>query len=298
MIPFPNEEVTPPKTKTNFVFIVYNGFSEAAKIVHFFFIFASVLIILSMQNPPVAEHLSASFRPTGHEVDPNKRLRLTAYMQKTQEVAEAHAALYRCGFHELIEQNTVWVLSRMVVEIGRMPLWDEPVELVSWHKRVERIFALRDFILYDAAQIPIVKATSAWLLMDIHTRRMLRVEHVLPQLAQVNIPRDAIAAIPEKLGVPEKECLSLVHTHRVGYSDLDLINHVTNTKYVEWTLNCLPFESLNRNALSSFQINFNLEAKHDDVVELWHATPHKNAHYVEGRRNGQNLFQSVCLMKE
>jgi len=250
-----------------------------------------------MQNTPVAEQISASFRPTGHEVDPNKRLRLTSFMQRTQEVAESHAALYRCGYHDLIKMDTVWVLSRMVIEIDRMPQWDEPVELASWHKRVERIFALRDFILYDAQQVPIVKATSAWLLMDIHTRRMLRVEHILPQLAHVNIPQDAIAAAPEKLNAPDKDLLTLVHNHRVGYSDLDLINHVTNTKYVEWTLNYLPFESLHRNALSSFQINFNLEAKHNDLVELWHATPNKNAHYVEGRRNGQNLFQSVCTFR-
>jgi len=246
---------------------------------------------------PVIESLSVTFRPTGHEVDLNRQLRLISYMQKTQEIAEAHAALYQCGYHHLIKQDIVWVLSRMVIEIDRMPLWDEPVRLHSWHKRVERIFALRDFILYDAEEKPIVKATSAWLLMDIHTRRMQRVEHILPHLAQVNIPQDAILEVPGKLTVPEGCHLAHEMSQQVAYCDIDLINHVTNTKYVEWTLNCLPFASLSNQGISLFQINFNLEAKYGDTVELLHATADKQTHYVEGRRNGQNLFQSACTFK-
>ena len=250
-----------------------------------------------MQNhQQVIEYLSTSFRATGHEVDPNKQLRLTSYMRKTQEIAEAHAKLYGCGFHDLIQKNIVWVLSRVAIKISRMPHWDEPVRLDSWHKRVERIFALRDFILYDAQETPIVRATSAWLLMDIHTRRMLRVEHVLPHLSLVNIPHDAIAAAPEKLRVPDNSALTLAQTLRVGYSDLDLINHVTNTKYVEWTLNCLPFEALIRNGIAEFQINFNLEARYNDSVELFHASPEEAIHYVEGSRGGQNLFHCLCRL--
>ena len=244
-----------------------------------------------MHTQPVIEHIAISFNTVSQDVDLNKRLRLTSFLQKTQEIAEAHADLYGCGYHHLIENNIVWVLSRMRIEINRMPEWNEPVRLDTWHKRVERIFALRDFILYDSNETPIVKATSAWLLMDIHSRRMLRVEHVLPRLSQVNIPRDAIRAVPEKLTAPE--ALTLHHTHTVRFSDLDLNNHVNNVKYVEWALDCLPWETWTRQTVSLLQINFNHEARYNDSVSLHYAAPDAQTHYVEGQRNGQNLFQAA-----
>jgi acyl-ACP thioesterase len=173
-----------------------------------------------------------------------------------------------------------------------MPEWHEPVRLHTWHKRVERIFSLRDFILFDSQEQPIVHATSAWLLMDIHSRRMLRVEHVLPHLADVHIPKDAIATVPDKIVAPEE--IALHHIHTVRFSDIDLNNHVTNTKYVEWALDCLPLEPLKSQTISSFQINFNLEALYNDPVELFYSAVEQRTHYVEGQRDGRNLFQCVC----
>jgi len=244
-----------------------------------------------MTNELITEFISISFQPANQDVDMNKRLRLTSFLHKTQEAAEAHAVLYGCGHNHLIENNVVWVLSRMLVKIIRMPNWHEQVRLHTWHKRVERIFSLRDFILYDAKEVPIVYTTSAWLLMDIHSRRMLRVEHVLPHLAQVNIPEDAIATLPDKITAPEE--ISLHHVHTVRFSDIDLNNHVTNTKYVEWALDCLPVELLKNQTITSFQINFNLEALYNDSVALLSGVINKQTHYVEGRRDGRNLFQSV-----
>ena len=248
------------------------------------------------------EHLSAtpsfslSFYPAYQDIDMNKQLRLTSFLHKTQEAAEAHAVLYGCGYHHLITQNIVWVLSRMQMNIRRMPELLEPVRLETWHKRVERIFALRDFILYDAQDIPILWATSCWLLMDIESRKMLRVEHILPHLAQVNIPKEAIQTVPDKLTAPEG--LALHHIHTVRFSDLDLNNHVNNTKYVEWALDCLSLEELSSRYISSFQINFNLEARYHDPVELFYAQTEHSSRYVEGRRDGKNLFQSVCGLRE
>jgi acyl-ACP thioesterase len=246
-----------------------------------------------MQNQAVTELISTSFNPANQDVDINKRLRLTSFLHKTQEAAEAHAFLYGCGHNHLIENNIAWVLSRMQIEIMRMPNWHEPVRLDTWHKRIERIFSLRDFILFDSKEHPIVLATSAWLLMDIHSRRMLRVEHVLPHLAQVHIHKDAIAAIPDKITAPDD--ISLHHVHTVRFSDIDLNNHVTNTKYVEWALDCLPLELLKNQTISSFQINFNLEALYNDPVELMYGTNNGQTHYIEGRRDGRNLFQCVCV---
>ena len=73
-----------------------------------------------MLYQPVTEYTSLSFTPTNQDVDMKKQLRLTSFLHKTQEAAEAHAIIYGCGYDHLIENNIVWVLSRMQIEMVRM----------------------------------------------------------------------------------------------------------------------------------------------------------------------------------
>jgi Acyl-ACP thioesterase len=255
----------------------------------------------------VPSSISVPLRPVSQDVDMNKKLRLTVFLQKAQEAAEAHATLYGCGYNQLIQKDIVWVLSRIHLKIARFPQWLEPVRLDTWHKRVERIFALRDFLLYAdehgqevwtgeealAQNLrPVVRATSAWLLMDTRSRRMQRVEHFLPDLIDVDIPQDAIESLPDKLVAPEH--LSCSHVHTVRFSDIDPNHHVNNTKYVEWALDCLPLEVLAQNQLRECQINYNHEALPQDQIALYIAPlpcEQGPAFYVEGRRDTQNIFQ-------
>ena len=66
-----------------------------------------------------------------YDVDFNKHLTLTSLFNYFQEIAWEHAGVLRFGYEDLSENNQFWVLSRMRVEISRLPQWTENIKLIT-----------------------------------------------------------------------------------------------------------------------------------------------------------------------
>ena len=79
-------------------------------------------------------------------------------MDLAQEAANLHAAILGFGYDDMIASKTAWVLSRMHVVFVDTPRWRDDVTLFTWHKGLERLFFLRDFMMTDREGNPKIKA--------------------------------------------------------------------------------------------------------------------------------------------
>ena len=77
--------------------------------------------------------------------------------------------------------------------------------------------------------------------------------------------------------------------HCVAYSDVDIIGHTNNAKYVVWAMDCLPFDYLAAHRVSDIRINFNKETRPGDTVALFRA-PVEGGWVVEGRVEDRSSF--------
>ena len=84
-----------------------------------------------------------------YQTDANWRLKPASFMDLAQEAANSHAAILGFGYDDLIQSRTAWILSRVNIHFIKAPLWRDEVTLTTWHKGLERLFFLRDFILTD-----------------------------------------------------------------------------------------------------------------------------------------------------
>ena len=84
-----------------------------------------------------------------YDTDASCRMKPASFMNLAQEAAGVHAVGLGFGYEVLRETNTAWVLSRVHVEFPDTPLWREKVTLKTWHKGLNRLFFLRDFIITD-----------------------------------------------------------------------------------------------------------------------------------------------------
>ena len=84
-----------------------------------------------------------------YQTDSKWRLKPASFMDLAQEAANTHAATLGFGYDDLIQSRTAWVLSRVNIHFLKSPLWRDEVTLTTWHKGLERLFFLRDFILTD-----------------------------------------------------------------------------------------------------------------------------------------------------
>ena len=222
-----------------------------------------------------------------YEVDSAQRLKPTSFMDMAQEMAYQAASVMRFGYDELIAVNMAWVLSRMRFRFLKTPAWGDELEIRTWHRGAFGPFFVRDFEVLGKDGTRVIEATSSWVVIDTLSRRMARPEDVLP--AEDTACHDFAIEIPAgKVVMPRGVEPEYVTTHKVAYSDIDLVGHTNNARYVAWAMDCLEFGDSGVK-VDEVEIVFHHETVPGDEVALYRSFSDGNA-FVEGRRDGVPVF--------
>lgn len=217
-----------------------------------------------MTNPiPVYE---TSLRINTFECDFNHRWKPAAFFQHLTEAAGQHAARLGFGYAEMYAQNLFWVHSRMKIQFLRFPNAGDVITIHTWPKTVQqKLFYIRDFEVFNAAGDCLAAATSAWLVMDATARRL-----VTPLSLNLQIParsdRVGLDEPLEKLsgGEDGAEVLRV----QAGYSAVDILGHVNNSRYVEWVCDAFPVTMYSQQQIDWLQINYDREIRPGDSVSI------------------------------
>jgi acyl-ACP thioesterase len=212
-------------------------------------------------------------------------------MNFAQEAAGNHAVYLGFGYDDLIATNTAWILSRVHVVFTDTPKWKEDITLTTWHKGLNRLFFLRDFVLTDKEGRERVKATTSWLVLNLETRRLVRDPKLMEEGTVCT--ENAIETPADKVQMPKDVEAEHVMDHLVAYSDVDMNAHANNAMYMQWAMDAVDYEVASTRPVKEFTINFNHETKAGDVVELYKARVHDGDSltvYVEGQVGGQSAF--------
>jgi acyl-ACP thioesterase len=233
------------------------------------------------------------------DCDSSSRLTPCAAFNFCQETAGRHAVELGVGTPELAECGLAWILSRMSLSIERRPRWGEAVRVRTWPRGTERLFARRDFELADAEGRPFGRGRSAWLILDVASRRPRRPE-IFAEGLPSNEGRDALTDGISSLEAAEG--LQPVYTRFAAYSDLDYNGHVNNARYVQWLQDALDCDALVGAASFRVDINYLAEVRLGDGVVL-HRGPARGDFSgervsVEGRLEGSGsaAFRAEVLL--
>lgn len=202
-------------------------------------------------------------------VDAQQRLKPSAFLDLAQEIAYLAAEAMHFGYDELSAGGTAWVLSRMTVRQLRAPLWRERITLQTWHKGPGGPFYLRDFALLSATGEPLVLATSSWVVLDTASRAMVRSSELLALVPDSTIcPAHAIETPAGKVVIPRGLAPEATQEREVRYSDVDILGHTNNARYLLWALDALPYAPVAERPLRGFSVNFHHETRPGDTIRL------------------------------
>ncbi len=230
-----------------------------------------------------------------YEVDGTKRLKPVAFMDMAQEMAYEAAGAMHFGYDDLIDKKMAWVLSRFHFQFLDAPHWRDELDIQTWHRGAAGPFFIRDFKVFDSNGKLRIAGTSSWVVMDVESRRMVRPDEVLP--SDNTICDDVAIDTPaSKVMMPRGVEPELVGTHKVGYSDIDLLGHTNNARYVSWAMDCIDSpeidspSDLEAGAVSDIEITFHHEARLGDEISLYRVVSEDGAVTVEGRAEGSQIF--------
>lgn len=193
---------------------------------------------------------------------PNGFLKYTDLCNILQLTAAAHSEVGGISFTDMQEFNQAWVLSRMRVEITELPKWRDVVTVKTWINTLENSRSVRALEIYVNDK-KMVGCETFWAVFNTEIRRpqalALPFEHfeLYPERKATQKPFSKINFNNENEMVFEKT---------VSLSDLDIVNHVNNVKYLEWCLDHLDVALILNQKIESFEMNFLKELSLKDKV--------------------------------
>lgn len=220
---------------------------------------------------------------TSVDVDYKLEVKLSSLFLFFQEVSALQAEVLHIGNAATIDKGLHWVITRFEVEVIRMPIDNEVINVSTYPGESNGLFFYRHYRITDKKGNLLVKAASVWVVIDANTHQVKRdpfngmklpIEHYKDELA-----------IPGKVVTSDME---YIYSRVVKYSDIDLNTHLNNTRYIEFISDSFPLSFYNEYKIKNILINYNAEFVVDDEIKIYRSS--SNPYIVSGRKDDKDHF--------
>ena len=224
-----------------------------------------------------------------YETDRNGKMTWHSFFHYLQESAYLNAQENDFGYEFLERENAYWVLTRVLVQLDKMPKWTDTVEIKTWPRGADGLFAVRDFnISVDGEQMG--RVTTYWMIVDKETRRPKRLDDY--DFLQAKFIEDK--AFPDQLNKINSDGDFHIIDHRKVYaSDLDVNGHVNNAAYVRWVMDA--YSSKNKKVLREFEINFLGELMLNDEFDVMQLGADEQFYYTLKNMKGRDICRARLM---
>lgn len=211
-----------------------------------------------MEPVPILED---TFVIPSYFVDDTAQMTVCSLFQLMQEISDRHAAILGAGWYSLCERGYFWVITKIQLEIHRLPKWTEQVTLRTWVRKSNAATSPRDFEIIDSDGRLLVAANAVWAILD--------KEHGNPQRINMFdggfIPQERCALERKPMIIkPITLPVTLPKPIDVKYSDLDINRHVNNARYIQWAFDAVSENFRQTHRIIGVAVKFIAQAKIGD----------------------------------
>lgn len=195
---------------------------------------------------------------------PNGYLKYVDLCNLLQLTAAEHSIFGGLSFNDMQQHHQAWVLSRIRIEIDALPKWQDKVTVKTWIENLEGNKSIRNIEMYLNGR-KIVGSTTFWAVFNTKLRKSEPL--ALPHEHFKKYPDDkATSQSFSRINILQQT--EKLAERLVVLSDLDIVNHVNNTKYLEWCLDALNPKTVLKQQVKSIEMNFMRELNWNDAVEI------------------------------
>lgn len=205
---------------------------------------------------------TARFTVHSFDADAFGHLAPAALAGYLQEAAGRSADSLGFGLAELNRQGATWVLARERVVLDQPIRWGETLTVETWPNGLDRLAALRDFVLRRDG-VEIGRALTTWFALDLATRKPVRLDKLFPPEFHAQGEHVLPAAEPP---LPELGAAEVDRRFQVRLADIDANQHVTNASYVAWGLEAIDEACWRERRLAALDVQFLAECHYGAFV--------------------------------
>lgn len=204
------------------------------------------------------------------QCNPNGFLKYTDLCNLIQLTAAAHSELGGISFSDMQAFNQAWVLSRMRIEISELPKWKDVITINTWINSLENSRSIRAIeVILNGRKI--IGSETFWVVFNTKIRRP---EELKLPISHFELFQKRKATDISLSKIIVEDSVEKINEKEVVLSDLDIVNHVNNVKYLEWCLDYVTPELILNQKIKSIEMNFLKELSLKDLVQI---NRHENA---------------------
>ncbi len=199
------------------------------------------------------------------DFDKYGRIKPSAVLELFQDAAGQHAEEIGVGHEEMAKRAYMWVLLRVKLQFISNPQSYQKVIIKTWPLAPSRASYRREYCMETENGECLVAGSSEWVVMHFEKRRLVADPALYP-FTEGFLTEKMFA---EKLGkVEDFEAKAEPRIVHAGFCEIDVNNHVNNTKYANYVLDAaVPGEN---DVLSMFQMEYRKEVVEGTQLKIYH----------------------------
>ena len=183
--------------------------------------------------------------------------------------ADFHSNDRGYGVNYLNSVNKTWVLSRLSVELDKIPAIYEDFVVETWIDSVMRYFTNRNFKITNKDGYVYGYGKSIWAMIDTTTRQPVDILKTSNETISEYLETDYANPIKKSSRVKLDDDLKLQQSILTTYSDIDINGHVNSIKYIEHILDLFPIEYYKKYRIKKFDIAYIMESHNNDKLNFY-----------------------------
>lgn len=215
-----------------------------------------------------------TFKIEQYQCNLRKMLRFSFLVNTMLSAADYHSTERGFGTVYLNQRGKTWVLSRLAVEMIRIPSRHEVVAVETWVEKVHPMFTNRNFrMTVDSTGEVLGWGRSVWAMLDTSTRHAVNLLEVNDGAIRNYVvePDD-----PEYLEMPitkpvrvQGENFTMVRQLDTFFSDVDFNGHINSMRYVDHILDLFPLAWHRKNNIKRLDIAYVAEGRPEVPIKIY-----------------------------
>ena len=183
--------------------------------------------------------------------------------------ADFHSTERGFGMSYLNTVNKTWVLSRLCIEMTRLPVQYSSFNIHTWVESAMKYFTNRNFLVEDCdTSAALGYGRSVWALIDLTTRQPCDLLAVRDGEILDYVETDNPCPVSKPGRVKLSSDAPVVLTVPARYSDIDVNGHVNSIKYIEHTLDIFPADYFTDHFLRRLDMAYVAESRYGDTLSF------------------------------
>ena len=224
------------------------------------------------------------------DVTYGNKLNNTSLLSFLEDIAGYHSNLAKNGLLDIERTKRSWILLAWKVKLYDRPIYADNLKIKTWSRKMDKLYAYRDYEIYNNDKL-IGIATSKWILIDIESRKILKLEEDLA--SQYKGEDIDVFGIDSNFGkLKEADDYEISKTYTVTKNLIDINDHVHNLYYLDIANEVIPEDILKTKELNDFEVLYKKEIKKDEIVKCYYKEL-DDSYIVTIKSNDDSVLHSI-----